>query len=111
MRTPEEIAEHLIQHIGNIFKRPLMYGGNAAGVDLILDENLALWAFVVGRDRDFLQVRNDEFKNQECGSASFSTRYQMKHPLATEQENVEYVVRCWQSIVYALDLTPTSVHA
>lgn len=111
MRTPEEIAQHLVQHIGHIFKRPLMYGGNAAGVDLILDENLALWAFVVGRDRDFLQVRNAELQNQECGSANFSTRYQMKHPSATDQENVEYVVRCWQSVVRALDLTPTSMHA
>ena len=79
-----------------------MYGGTSAGVDLILREYLALWAFVMNRIDDFDQAANSELERQNCDSANFSTRYQLNHPTASEDQIVEYVVRCWQTIAWAM---------
>jgi hypothetical protein len=82
-----------------------MYGGNAAGVDLILHEYLALWAFVVDRETEFDRAWHQQLEQQNCGSANFSTRYLMDHPSATDKQTVEHVVRCWQKITKTLQMS------
>jgi hypothetical protein len=102
MRASDEIVEHLVQRVMDVFQRPLMYGGTAAGVDLILHEYLALWAFVVGRESDFEQEWCSELRREKCGSANFSTRYALNHPGVKEAETAAYVVERWQAITRAM---------
>jgi hypothetical protein len=99
MRSIEEIIAYLARRIGYIYHhRPLMYGGTGAGVDQLLLTYHEVWAEAVDRHEEFMSVSGKVMQEEECGAASFSMRYAMNNPGASENEIALYVVDQWRKV-------------
>ncbi|MGO8745339.1 MAG: hypothetical protein ACLQNE_05065 [Thermoguttaceae bacterium] len=100
MKTPEETIAWIAGAIGYVYNdhRPLMYGGNGAGVDLLLHVYHEMWSFIVGRYDEFEDTWQQVLEEEECGSANFSTRYSMNHPGVSEEDVARYVVEQWRKV-------------
>lgn len=110
MKSAQEIVNYLAQMIGYVYERPLMYGENAGGVDLLLWSHHTTWAFIVGRQNDLRQVMDEILEREECGSANFSTRYARNHPSAADSEVTAYVVSQWSEISRRLGILAVAGH-
>ena len=108
-----EILAFVLDRIARISRRPLMYGGNAEGVGLILHYDFELWAEIVGRRDEYESARIEVHKGAEAGAASFSSRYREDHPEASEDEVAGHVVHQWMSIAErcGLDVPPITDEA
>jgi hypothetical protein len=94
MKSPEEIVAFIAKQIGLIYyHRPLMYGGTAEGVDLLLHTYHRIWAEMVERQDKFQHTYWDVLAEADCGSANFSTRFAMDHQKAPEDEVVAFVTK------------------
>ncbi len=98
MKTTDQVIEFITSRIGHIYARPLMYGGTAEGVDNILHLYHELWADIVERKENYDNIRQQIYKEQECGSAGFARRYQSNHSNTPETETAIYVVEQWKKI-------------
>jgi hypothetical protein len=99
LQNQRDIATYLATRIGYLYyHRPLMYGGTRAGVDLLLRTYHEIWAEVTDRQGGFEETWRRFLEEEDCGSASFSARYSMDHPAATEIELAEYVVKQWRRV-------------
>jgi hypothetical protein len=104
MKTVDQIVAIVEDRIGHIYARPLMYGGTAQGVDLILHNYHELWAMIVDRQDDYQTIRMDSYGEEGCGSANLATHYHRDRPRASDQETVRHVVDRWNKISDRLDL-------
>lgn len=98
-RTAEEILEYVASRIGHVYRRPLMYGGTADGVDVVLRTLHDLYAQIVDRHDDLIPPREDLVPG--VGSAGFAFHYRQRlHAGRTvpEPEAAAYVVEQWQRI-------------
>ena len=75
-----------------------MYGGTAAGVDLLLLTLHQVWAAIVERSQELGDTEHQVHEEEHCGVANFSTRYRMNHPEASDEEVARYVVKCWRVV-------------
>jgi len=75
-----------------------MYGGTAEGVDLILHYYHELWAEIKDEQQKHETVLRKILKEQECGAATFSTRYRLNYPNYSESEIASYAVTQWKKI-------------
>ena len=98
MLTSEAMAELLAERIGHVYFRPLMYGGSAEGVELILDCYHGMWADLHERREEYQALMVHEASSRRCGAASFSWGYKERHPGAPEAEVSEYIVSVWGGI-------------
>ncbi|RPI74652.1 MAG: hypothetical protein EHM45_17985 [Desulfobacteraceae bacterium] len=98
MKSTEQILEFLAEQIGHIYFRPLMYGGSAEGVDLLLFHYQHLWALIIEQEQKLDEFRFKIYKELDCGAMGFSTFYKRNHPEAPEHEAVFYVVDQWKKI-------------
>jgi hypothetical protein len=106
MKSVDQIIAYLAERIGYIYyhPRPLMYGGTAEGVDLLLWTYHELWAEVVRKYDEFQDVRRNVLDEADCQAAGFPTRYLWDHPTATQEEIAEFVRRHWRMISDRLDV-------
>jgi hypothetical protein len=98
MKTVDQIVAIVEDRIGHIYARPLMYGGTAHGVDLILHNFHELWAMILDLQDDYQIIRMNSSDEEGCGSANFATHYHRDRPQASDQETVRYVVDQWKKI-------------
>ncbi len=99
MKDSQEIEAILALKIGYMYyHRPLMYGGTADGVDLLLHTYHEIWSEIEGRHDEFRNTWWRVLEEEECGSANFSTRYRMNHPEASDEEIVSYAVDQWRKV-------------
>jgi len=99
MKTPDEIIEYIALRIGYVYyHRPLMYGGDGEGVDLLLHTYHTIWSEIVERHAEFQATCLKVSAEEKCGAANFATRYKMNHPQESEQEIAAYVVQQWRKI-------------
>jgi hypothetical protein len=107
-RDADHILRFILDRIAHIGKRPLMYGGNAAGVDLILACYLELWAEIVGLRDDYEAAAAKALAEAGAGSATFASHYRQGRPDAPEDEVASYVVQKWMAIAArcGLDVPP-----
>ncbi len=101
MKTTEEIISYFARRIGTMYyhPRPLMYGGTAEGVDLHLRVYHEIYAEIVDRQNDFMQCEFTIGEQEKCGSnTTFSMRYKLDHPAATEEESAAYAVQQWRKV-------------
>jgi hypothetical protein len=54
MKSAKQIYDHVLETIGQVYYRPLMYGGTAQGVDTLLYQYHALWAFITDQHKEFM---------------------------------------------------------
>jgi hypothetical protein len=105
IKSPEEIVAYVARRIGYMYyHRPIMYGGNAEGVDLLLYTYHEFWSEIVGRFDEFREVYWKVGEEEDCGAATFSTRYSMDHPDASDDDNVRYTVAQWRKVSDRLDV-------
>jgi hypothetical protein len=107
MRDARQITEFVEERIGHVFRRPLMYGGTAEAVDLILHHDHELWSVIHGREDEFREVSAAIHLAEGCGSASFAHHFRTGHPAASEDEVACHVVSLWRKIGERLGL-PTA---
>jgi hypothetical protein len=105
MKSLQQTIDDLTLRIGCIYyHRPLMYGGSADGVDVILHLLHSIWAYAVDRESEFEREWRSEMEREDCDSANFAFRYKMKHPNASEAEIASYVVEHWKRISLVLSV-------
>lgn len=104
MMTTDETVSWLLARIGHVIDRPLMYGGSASGVELILHHYFELLGAVTHRHDEFEQARRAALHAEDCGSQNFAGRYHSLHPHAPEPEVADYVARQWKRIAEQLGL-------
>jgi len=75
-----------------------MYGGTADGVDLLLHTYHEIWAVLAERVEAVQEIERAVCFEEDCGSASFSTRFAMTHPEASQVEIASYVVEQWKKV-------------
>lgn len=92
------------KRIRHIYRRPLMYGGTAEGVDLLLHYYHELWAEINQREDDFEKATSVQRSKDGCGSLGFTFHYRRNRPDAQDEETVKYVVEQWQMISAMLSL-------
>ena len=99
MTSIEEVIEHLAYRIGLIYHHGAsFYGGDARGVDLVLQDYHEVWAEIAGRFDEFRDVWWKVGEEDSCGANNFSGCYLAKHPDADNEEVTEYVVRQWRKV-------------
>jgi hypothetical protein len=100
MKSSEEIIAYLAERIGYIYHhpRPLMYGGTAEGVDLLLWNYHEIWSEVVEKQEEFQTVRRNVLDEADCQAAGFPTRYLWDYPAATQEEVAQFVTKQWRII-------------
>jgi hypothetical protein len=98
VKTADEIVAMIVERIGYIYERPLMYGGNPESVEALLFALHSLWAISVGRETEYDQVSFQHCKDEGTGSVSFSFHYLRSHPNADVDEQVAYTVANWKVI-------------
>jgi hypothetical protein len=96
--TADEIIALIVAKIGHIYERPLMYGGNAEGVDSLLFVLHSLWSEATGRIDEFEQARATRCDTECCNAMSFAGYYQGRNPSALEPEITAFVVSQWRAI-------------
>lgn len=98
MRTNKQILSFLEKRIGNIYLRPLMYGGSPSGVELILHCYHEMWSEIMECKDEYDRYRIEIHRNEGCGSSNFSTKYMELDPDAKEDEIIKYVATQWKKI-------------
>ena len=104
MKEIIQIEEFILQRISNIYHRPLMYGGSAEGVDLILHYYHEIWAQIFEKQEEYFAISRDVHNKQNCGAANFSFRCRSRNKCADEGEIAKYVVSQWAVISKKLGL-------
>jgi hypothetical protein len=104
MKSNERILEFVTDMIGHIYFRPLMYGGDSSGVDLILHYYHELWAEIVDLREHYEEVRIKFNLEEGIGASDFSSSFIKNHPEATDKETVTYVVHQWMEISKILNI-------
>lgn len=98
MKSAEQMVEGICLRIGYIYFRPLMYGGTAAEVDLLLYYLHEIWAEMVEQTEQYRATFQASLSEQNCGAWSFDRCYRKLHPQATEEDTVAYVIDQWRKI-------------
>src|SRR5690242_8593971 len=92
MTTVGQVIEFVQKRLGDIFERPLMYGGTAEGVDLILFCYYELWATILGRNDDFHRIRIEVYEELGSQARGFPLYFRRENPKATEHELCGHVI-------------------
>jgi len=98
MKSVQEIVSFIASRIGHIYFRPLMYGGTAFGVDILLYQCHEFWAESMECRPSFSEIFHDVSNEQDCGAAGFAFHYLRMNPNSSEEEQVMYIVQQWQKI-------------
>jgi hypothetical protein len=99
-----EIVEKLIAHLRGLYERPLMFGGTAEGVELLLDSLHWTWAMCHEREADYERALAD--LHYEAGHQAMNCfgYYAHKYPHPTEEAKVAHVVSCFRRLEGTLGL-------
>ena len=102
MKDASQIVEMVLQTIGAIYKRPMMYGVNAGEIDAILWQYHRLWMDIMERDTDdFFEAHRSVHGRRHYCNTSFSNhcRTHTKNGAgASEDEAIEFVIRAWKKM-------------
>ena len=98
MKSAEQMVEGISLRIGLIYFRPLLYGGTAAEVYLLLYYLHEIWAEMVEQTEPYRASLQACLSEQNCGALSFDRCFRKLHPQANEEDIVAYVVDQWRKI-------------
>ncbi len=98
MKNIQNVASFIEERIGHIYFRPLMYGGTASCVDMLLHYYHELWAEIFDNKDLYDKVQRKVHDACECEALNFSGRFSFNHPEASELEMVQFVVDQWMII-------------
>jgi hypothetical protein len=113
MRSADEILQFVLTAIGHIYYRPLMYGGDANGVEVALWQYHVLWAEIVERQEELQAVQFARSTGRRCCNRAFSDHYR-RHVKqgCSEEEAAQAGVEEWKRIDQELGLViPVSAAA
>ncbi len=98
MKPSEQMAEKIALRIGHIYFRPLMYGGTAKGVALVLDVYHELWADLTGQEKIYESLCRSALSDEILAEIGFDLRDKMYDPSMSEVEKAAYTVAHWRRI-------------
>src|ERR1051325_5632335 len=98
MKSATQISDSIAFKIGDVYLRPLIHGGTAEGVDLVLFCYHGIWAEIHGLEDELRTARFAVSEHQKLGSMSFAKRYKRRYPKAREQKAAAYVTSQWRRI-------------
>ena len=105
MSKPDEMLKEVLQWLGHVYERPLMYGGDANGVEVALWCYHEFWALIVDRGKDLKAIREAQFIESGCQANNFSGHYRTDiHKGCNEVEAANYAVSQWKLIDEKLGL-------
>lgn len=102
MKDAGQILEMLLQTIGGIYKRPMMYGVNAGEIDAVLWQFHRLVLEIEERDmNDFFEAHSLIHGCRHYCNASFVVHYRAhtkRGAEASEDEAIEFVILAWKKM-------------
>jgi hypothetical protein len=105
MMTAPEIIAFVEDRIGHIYARPMMYGGTAEGVELILYFYHELWSMIHQRHDEYQRILHQLYEAEGCGSANFTLHDGRDRPEVSEAEPARSVVEQWRKLDDRLGIT------
>jgi len=104
MKTVGQVVEFLQDKFRFAYQRPLMVGGSAEDLDLVLFNDHQMWAAILGREDDFDRIRGEIYTEVGSQAMGFATFFRRKKPKGSEQELCDLVVAQWKRIDQLLNL-------
>ena len=98
MKDTNDILRFVLQRIGQVYQRPLMYGGTPEGLELILHYYHELVAEMLVCRAALNDLEQAAHSEAGATAAGFSTAYRRTHDGATDNEIADYIVLEWQKI-------------
>lgn len=90
MLSTDQVIKNVAARIGWIYGRPLMYGGTAEGVELLLVSLHEIWAMCQQREDEYWQAFHELHGLASHGAMNCSTYFSRENPGASENETVAY---------------------
>ena len=81
MKSTAEMGAFVWDRIDQIHDRPLMYGGTAEGVDLILHYYHEIIAVIHDLEDEYQEISTITHQQEGCGSANFAVHYRRDRPM------------------------------
>ncbi len=97
-RSSQEIIDFILERLGQMSRRPHMYGGTAEGVDLCYWNYLELWAFAADLVEQMSAASTQAYRDLECGAMGFPHYFRQNNPGATDKAAIKFVVQQWLAI-------------
>lgn len=107
MWTAQDVSEFLELRIGHVLatpRGPMMFGGSAEGVDVLLNSYLELWSRLNERYEDYETLRCQQRSALNAGSASFAFHYRRRNKKQSEFHAANYVALQYKKIIQQLQL-------
>lgn len=98
VRSGQEIVDYVLEMVGSMSRRPLMFGASPHGVNTLFWYYFHLLSVAHGRHREFEEVKYKQLEIEECGAMDFATKYRELCPGSSDQEAAAYVVKQWLTI-------------
>lgn len=99
MLNADQILQVVLRDLSLVYDRPLMFGGDTNGVEVVLWTYHRLLARIVERDEEYESIRNAQHSECGCQANSFSGHYRTDiHKGCTEVEAANYAVSQWKLI-------------
>ena len=105
MLSSDQILQIVLRDISLVYDRPLMFGGDANGVECVLWTYHRLLAEIVERNDEYESIRDTQHSECGCQANSFSGHFRANiRKGCSEIEAVRYSVEQWQAIDKKLGL-------
>ena len=105
MLNADQILQVVLRDLSRVYDRPLMFGGDANGVEVILWAYHRLLAEIVERDEEYESIRIAQHWECGCQANSFSGHYRTDiRKGCSEIEAARYSVEQWKAIDKKLGL-------
>ncbi len=104
MWTVQQVSEFIERRLGYVLMRPLMYGGNAEAVEMLLHSYIELWSQLNERYEDYDAARSARASALNANAMGFVGLYRRKHPKASELAAANYVALQYKKIIEQLQL-------
>lgn len=98
VKTADEIVAMIVERIGYIYVRLLMYGGTPKASKHSFSHCIPYGPFPSAGKPNTTKSVSQHCKDEGTGSASFSCHYLRSHPNADVHEQVAYTVANWKVI-------------
>jgi hypothetical protein len=109
MLNSDKILQVVLRDLSLVYDRPLMFGGDANGVEVVLWTYHHLLAEIVERNEEYVSIRDAQHSECGCQANSFSGHFRANiRKGCSEIEAVRYPVEQWQVIDKKLGLVITN---
>ncbi len=104
MLSAEKIISNIVDRIARVYERPLMFGGSAAGVEVLLLSLHETLAMCEDREDEFWQAFHSLHESEGHQAMNCSTFHSQQEPLASEAAIAAHVIEFFKRLNEELGL-------